>query len=326
VCILLPHTIKPMEPVLTQEPPERSSFLHSVKWDGVRQLLYLESRNMWIHNRKLRDRTGIYPELEAIRDMAKSTGLVFDGEVVALNKKGRPEFQRVMVRDSCKASRVARDLVEAVPIYYCIFDLLFYKGESIMGLPLTKRLELLREVLPNPRPPIQLVEHLREGGALFQRTKELGLEGVVSKEASGRYLPGTKSRLWLKSKHYRDMIVCVGGFTVKNDFLNALSVGAFGEDGNLYYLGNVATGLTQADLTVLDKELRGFVSPTSPFVNFNEKAPTQFWTLPVMRLRVKYLELTSQGRLRHPVVLDFVSADSPTDPPVLSPKDLQDDT
>lgn len=308
---MLPDTVKPMEPVLIQEPPEGNSFLHSVKWDGVRQLLFLDAGSLWIHNRKLRSRTAVYPELGVIREMAAGTGMVFDGEVIALNEDGKPDFQRVMSRDNCKSKETVRIKMEALPVYYCIFDLLYYRGQSIMELPLSERLELLAEVLPQPKPPIQLVEHLRDGETLFQRTRELGLEGVVSKEISGSYLPGTKSRLWLKAKHYRDAIVTVGGFTVKNGVLNALSVGTYGEDGKLYYLGNVATGISQAELTVLNKELRRAIEPVSPFADFNKKTPAQFWTMPLLRLRVKYLELTSDGRLRQPVVQGFVPLDSP---------------
>ena len=306
---MLPKAIKPMEPVLTNEPPEGDNFLHSVKWDGVRQIVYLGRDNFRIHNRKIRDRTEIYPELQSVREMTSGTGFVFDGEVIALDERGRPNFQRVMRRDNCKTAESVRRAQQEVSIFYMIFDLLYYKGENIMEFPLVERLALLEEVLPNPSPPIQVVQHLSTGRELYVRTGELELEGVVSKEASSHYLPGAKSKMWMKSKHFKDMEVVVGGFTVKNGFLNSLSVGAYGQDGRLHYLGNVATGLSHSELKTLDSQLRTSIQSNSPFANYNQGKSAQYWTTPLLTLKVKYLEITQDGYLRHPVVLGFVSVD-----------------
>ena len=306
---MLPETIKPMEPVLVQEPPAKGSYLHSVKWDGVRELLYLDQKGVRIHNRKLRDRTNVYPELHEVKNIALATGLVFDGEVIALNEEGKPDFQRVMRRDSCRAEEVIREIVPVVPIFYMIFDLLYFKGESLMEQPLSARLELLEKILPQPAGPFQIVEHLSDGNQLFERTRELGLEGVVSKDSSSRYMPGTKSRMWVKAKHYKDMTVVAGGFTVKNGFLNSLSVGAYGDDGRFYYLGNVATGLSQSDMEFLDSQLRNSLQAASPFADYKKRTTAQYWLVPFLTLKVKFLEITGDGRLRHPVVIGFVSED-----------------
>lgn len=305
---MLPCIIKPMEPVIAQEPPARNLYLHSVKWDGVRQIVFLEEDNVRIHNRKLKDRTLIYPELHRLKGMVSGTGVVFDGEVIALNENGQPDFSRVMRRDNCKSEASVKAALPIVPVFYMIFDLLFYKGESIMDLPLSSRLEILNEVLPDPTAPIQLVEHLQDGQQLFQRTKELGLEGVVSKDSTSRYMPGTKSRIWVKSKHYKDMIVVVGGFTVKNGTLNSLSVGAYGKDDALHYLGNVATGLSQRDIAFLNEYLRKSIRAESPFAEQFRKSQGQYWTEPDLAIKVKYLEFTNDGHLRHPVIMGFVSA------------------
>jgi len=306
---MLPKYLKPMEPILVQEPPEGDTFLHSVKWDGVRQIVYVDGNGLRIHNRKLKDRTDVYPELKVLEEMVEVTGVVFDGEVIALGEDGRPDFQLVMRRDNCRTFEAVGRTKDAVPIFYMVFDLLYYEEQSIMDLPLTERLNLLEEVLPNPSPPIQLVEHAPHGKELFLRTGDLGLEGVVSKDKGSRYVQGAKSEVWKKAKHFRDMEVVVGGFTVKKGLLNSLSVGAYGKDGRLYFLGNVSTGLSQHDIRVLDSHLRSCIQPNSPFADYQKKHPSQVWTMPLLTLKVKYLEITGDGRLRHPVVLGFVSVD-----------------
>lgn len=304
---MLPESIVPMEPVLVSRPPEEADYLHSVKWDGVRQLVFISSSGVRIQNRKLRDRTDVYPELHEIKKMVSSRGVVFDGEVIALNEYGKPDFAQVMRRDNCRSeSAVARGRIE-VPIFYMIFDLLFYRDESIMHLPLTNRLELLQEVLPSPRGIIQLVGHEKDGNSLFEKTRDLGLEGVVSKEAGSKYHPGAKNKAWVKAKHFKEMAVVVGGFTTRGGVLNSLSAGVYGPDEELYYLGNVSTGLSNKDLIFLDTELRKHQLSSSPFANLQKKAPNQVWTDPRLTLRVKYLEITREFRLRHPVIISFIS-------------------
>lgn len=304
---MIPEKIVPMEPVLEERPPEKNNYLHSVKWDGVRQLVYVTREGIRIHNRKLRDRTHVYPELHLLEKLTTVNDVVFDGEVVALNEEGKPDFSLVMRRDNCRSPDAVKKGMERVPVFYMIFDLLFHKGESIMQLPITSRLELLEKVLPEHTSGIQLVPHQENGQVLFQVTGELGLEGVVSKDKDSRYLPGVKSRLWIKAKHFKEMVVTVGGFTTKGGILNSLSVGVFGqEDGLLYYLGNVSSGLSERDISLLDQELRKSIQPDSPFGNYCKRKANQFWVIPRLNLKVRYLELTGDFRLRHPVIVGFI--------------------
>jgi len=304
---LLPEKIVPMEPVLEARPPEKDNYLHSVKWDGVRQLVYVTRQGIRVHNRKLRDRTYVYPELHLLKKLTRVNDVVLDGEVVALNEEGRPDFSLVMRRDNCGSPGAVEKGMERVPVFYMVFDLLYHKGENIMQLPLTSRLELLGKVLPEQTSGIQLVPHQEDGQILFQVTGELGMEGVVSKDKDSRYLPGAKSRLWIKAKHFKEMVVTVGGFTTKRGILNSLSVGAFGEDDQVfYYLGNVSSGLSEADISLLDRELRKSIQSDSPFGNYGKKKANQFWVIPRLNLKVRYLELTGDLRLRHPVIVGFI--------------------
>jgi len=273
---MLPSKIIPMEPVLVKEPPPGPEYVHSIKWDGVRALVYVSSRGVRIHNRRLNDRTATYPELQGIFRMVRAKELVFDGEIIALNKQARPSFGLVMKRDSVRTEKAARKLMHSLPVYYMIFDLLYYKGESIMERPLFERLELLNGVFVEDSISFQIVGVEEDGRSLFERTRSLRLEGVVSKKKDSGYLRGVKSVLWLKAKHFKDMNVVAGGFTTRNGRLNALSIGAYSGE-HLIYLGNVSSGLTNHDLVSLDRELRKLEQPRSPFANFSTRSPSYHW-------------------------------------------------
>lgn len=303
---MLPAKIKPMEPVSENLPPGDQAFVHSVKWDGVRAVVFVSSQGVRIQNRNLNDRTAVYPEIHEISQLVTLKEMVFDGEIIVLNKDSRPSFHLVMKRDAVQGEWAAKRAMVSLPVHYMIFDLLYFNGKRVMDMPFLHRLELLNKAIPKVTGTIQVVENEEDGTSLFHRTRVLGLEGVVSKKRDSKYLPGVKSREWVKAKHFKDMDVVVGGFTTRNGRLNSLCVGAYSGD-NLLYLGNVSSGLSSLELENLDRELRHLQQPENPFANLPIKNAPWYWVVPALTLKVKYLELTGDGRLRNPVVEGFLT-------------------
>ena len=305
---MLPQYIVPMEPESAQEPPKDPRYLHSIKWDGVRGVVYVTSKGVRIHNRRLFDRTSTYPELHSITEILKVEDVVLDGEIIALDQNAKPSFWHVMKRDRIKSEEKAKKMMQKIPVYYMIFDILYIKGESVMNRPLGERLELLREVVSEDSRRFHIVEVEECGSSLFERVRRLELEGVVSKERDSLYYPGIKSRKWIKSKYYKKINVVVGGFSTKEGRINSLCVGAYSEN-QLVYLGNVSSGLSCSEFLELDRELRKLEQPHSPFENFSPKGKGYHWVVPLLCLRVKYLEITPEGRLRSPSVVGFLKKD-----------------
>ncbi|OEF98591.1 non-homologous end-joining DNA ligase [Desulfuribacillus alkaliarsenatis] len=307
--MILPCSILPMEPLSAEKVPSGSDYIHSVKWDGVRQLVYLENKTVRIHNRKLNDRTQTYPELHRLNNFITGDGIVIDGEVVAIID-GRASFNRVMKRDFVRTLETANRLQKTIPITYMAFDLLYYNGESTMDMGLQERLELLTNIVVETNDFFQITNHIDTGHELFKVTKDLHLEGIVSKHKNSTYKAGKKHMDWFKVKHFRDLNVVVGGYTYKNNLVNSLSVGAY-NDGGLFYLGNAATGLNMDEIKMLTKELVKLQRDSSPFTNL-KAAKNQFWVEPKLTLKVSYLEITEEGRLRHPTIEGFLAI-SPED-------------
>jgi len=304
--------IKPMEPLLVDNVPADSKYIHSVKWDGVRQLVFVTGEQVRIHNRKLNDRTDTYPEIWQISKILNKKfverQVVFDGEVVAIDKKGKPNFAQVMKRDFVRSQDTATKLMNVIQVTYFIFDILYINGENIMSHSIKERLSILHELINvnQTNHLFQIVDHIEDGNSLFNTTKELGLEGIVSKDINSIYHQGKKHHDWLKVKHIKDINVVIGGFTVKNQRVNALSLGVY--TGNeLIYIGNVANGLSISDIQLLTSELKLLQINSSPFHNYNNKGKEQFWVHPKLTLKVNYLEFTDDGRLRHPSVQGFLT-------------------
>jgi len=183
-------------------------WLYQVKWDGVRNLTLVEGGRVRHWSRRLRERTGLFPEFDGLARAVTRRRLVLDGEIVVL-RDGRPSFAAVLERDLA-ASPPAHGL----PATLMLFDLLEVDGEELYSRPLQERLALLAEVVP-PSEAWQVVASFpgRDGPALFEAAVSQGLEGVVAKRLGSRYAPGTRSRDWLKVKRRSEMLAVVVGYT-----------------------------------------------------------------------------------------------------------------
>lgn len=306
---------KPMEPKLASKPFNSAEYLFQVKWDGVRCLSYIDNSDVLLFNRRLNPRTKQYPELiDTLKKLSKQ-GVVLDGEIIAFNSEHKPDFRRVLKRDLAKKTDKIKGLVKAVPVFYMVFDLIYLEGQPLTETPLTKRQELLECLIPQ-NPIVKVVESIStEGVALYQASEAEQLEGIVAKRTDSPYLIGAKSDLWKKIKVWQDLTAVVGGYTSKQGEIRSLLLGLYHqESGNLYYIGNVSSGISHSEWTTLQ---RFFESNTNkqkkdcPFINPPKKARGEVinWASPDICVKVQFLEWTSDYKLRNPTLIAFVEAD-----------------
>ncbi|MDQ2781868.1 MAG: DNA ligase, partial [Actinomycetota bacterium] len=189
------------------------------------------------------------------------------------------------------------------PVTYMAFDLLRLYGVDLTGRALTDRRATL-ERLELAGPHWQVPPTFTDGEALRSATREQGLEGIVSKRLSSRYLPGVRSEEWLKFPHRACVSVVIGGWrpeTDSRDRLGAVLVGV-PQDGGLAYLGRVGSGIAGKAGAALRSDLVPLESASSPFVTEvpREDALGATWVRPVLVCEVQALGLTPQRRLRQP--------------------------
>ena len=205
-----------------------------------------------------------------------------------------------MRRDRVVSARTASSLVNTIPVSYMIFDILYYQGDLITGLPWYKRHEIMEDLLSKLEHPFHLVENFTGGTTLFEEVQRMGLEGVVAKVKDSQYIPGGKNRLWQKIKN-RPLLTCfIGGFTWRGKSASSLLLGVFDQDQFLY-VGRAGSGLNEDRWASLTEVLLAVQVDSPPFVNPPRKAGVT-WVKPIHQVTVEYAEWTEETHLRSPVI------------------------
>ena len=303
-----PSKIKPMLARLVDEPFSRSGWLFEPKLDGFRAIAFLRQGDVRLRSRTGIDLTERFPELVDELATQPEDEMVLDGEIVALDDRGLPDFGLLQNSiDLPERARISRRKDIAAEIVYYVFDLLYLNGMSLQGTPLHERKALLaRSVLAEDR--VRVVEYVeREGEALFKASVDLGLEGIVAKRRDAVYEPGVRNASWLKIKGESSQEFVVGGFTAgqgsRAGTFGALVLGYY-EGAELRYAGRVGSGFDQSILETLRGLLDARREEASPFAEDAEldKLDPE-WVRPDLVVRAKFSQWTHENRLRAPVFL-----------------------
>jgi bifunctional non-homologous end joining protein LigD len=296
-----PPTYEPMMAVLTAEPFDDDEWLFEVKWDGHRCLANLGTSTR-LTSRTRRDMTAQFPELIDLHRQLAARNAVVDGEIVALDRDGRPSFERMQDRFHRTPEELARNKGR-VPVQFLAFDLLWLDGQSLLELPLRERRARLEEVLVETR-DIRLSQVVEGAGtAFFEQVKALKLEGIVAKRTASPYRPGTRSADWRKIKALCLQDCVIVGWTPgkggRAATLGSLLLAVY-DDGRLRYAGNVGTGFTHAFLADLLDRLQELQVPKPMFEGF-EGTPRPRgarFVRPELVCEVEYLRWTEDNKLR----------------------------
>ncbi|WP_430509541.1 non-homologous end-joining DNA ligase [Gottfriedia solisilvae] len=304
--------IHPFEPVSSNTVPEGQDWISQIKWDGVRILSYWNGEETKLYNRKLNERTYTFPELTNIRSYTNADSIILDGEVIALDQNGNPSFHEVMRRDGIRRLDRVKFVMEAVPIYYMIFDILYYNGEWVNDKTLKERLELLSSVI-TPNKQIQVVPINNDNQALFEVSKQHGLEGIVCKNLNSRYIIDGKNSDWQKIKNYKDIIAVIGGVTYRSGIVNSILVGLYDDEDRFWYIGHVGTGkLTHAEWKQLTEVIESIKIEKNPFSNQPKRVKEIQWIDPLLTVKVQFIEWTEGHSLRQPSIQAFVNQEPKT--------------
>jgi bifunctional non-homologous end joining protein LigD len=304
-----PGRVEPMLATLTdvEHFGDDTDWAFEMKWDGVRTIAYLAGGRVQLLSRRGRDDTAAY--FDVAEDLAKLDvqTAILDGEVVVLDRAGRPQFGMLQHRINLTKPVDIQRVAMSYPAQLMLFDILELNGKSLLRKTYLARRAVLEELVqPRPGSRIQ-VPPIFEGdlSAAIETSRQLQLEGVVAKRRNSTYQPGQRSRSWLKIKLHKAQEVVVGGWRPgqgrRERGVGSLLVGIPTTDG-LHYLGRVGSGFNDYQLDEIQALLAPLASKTSPFVDVpREDARDAKWVMPSLVGEVTYGELTEPGRLRHPV-------------------------
>ena len=289
-----PAWVEPMLAVLTDERFSDPDWIFEPKLDGIRCLAFVRAGKVRLLSRNQKVLDDAYPEVSAALSALGRDG-VLDGEIVAL-ERGVSSFQRLQQRSGLRG----RDATASpVRVHYYIFDVTHLDGRDVRGLPLMERKALVRSLVPRAG-RLRVTPFRRAAGeAYYEAACRRGLEGVIAKRASARYVGG-RSGDWLKFKCINEQEFVVGGYTDpqgSRSGLGALLVG-YHEKGELRFAGKVGTGFGARLLQELSARLARLARSTSPFSDYRRASPAIHWVKPALVVQLGFQEWTADGRLR----------------------------
>jgi bifunctional non-homologous end joining protein LigD len=293
-----------VEPMLAGvgAPFSRAGWIFELKYDGFRMVAGREGGKARLRFRSGTDATARFPEVAAAVESLRADA-VLDGELVALDEAGRPDFQRLQQRFLLRRAIDVAAGVSAYPCCFYAFDLLAVEGLDLRGLPLLLRKEALAAVVRGRG--VRYVEHVAETGeALYREVAARGLEGVMAKRARSRYAAG-RSAEWVKFRIQRTRDFVVVGFTAPGLGREGGLHLASGEGGRLVYAGRVGSGFETGALGAARELLGRRKVGTPPCSGAVPRGRAHTWVEPRVVCEVRYLEQTDDGLLRHPVFVRF---------------------
>ena len=293
---VLPRELSPMLATAGPLPPEDGRWSYEVKWDGVRALVAVEGGRVQLRSRAGNDVTGGYPELAAVRC---GQDALLDGEVVAFDAAGRPDFGLLQSRMHVRGPSAA--LRAQTPVALLLFDVLHVGSTSLLGAPYEERRAVLDGLGVEGAQVPPAFE--ADGRALLDSTLAQGLEGVVAKRRDSRYEPGRRSDDWVKVKNVRRQSAVVIGWKPgeggRSGQLGSLLLAVQGA-GGLEYAGHVGTGFTAEVLRLLRAVLAPLGVDDAPCPVPHEHSRYVHWVRPSLVAEVEFTAWTRDGRLRHP--------------------------
>lgn len=266
----------------SQEDLTREGMIFEPKLDGIRALCYVNKEMKFISRNGV-NRTAKHPEF-TFRKNIKAKECVLDGEIVAYDKKGRPDFS-LLQRGGGRTE-------------FVVFDILEKDGKKLTGLPLKERQSILKKTVVNG-PRIKKIVSRKDGKKLYALMKKKNFEGVMAKEIDGTYHQGRRSYTWLKVKMIDTIDCIVIGYVQKKRILSSLVLGLYDSKKELHYIGHVGTGFNKTEIEQLYAKLSKIkVKRTLNVKNVPKSLRNIIWVCPKYVAEIKYLEFTRHKRLR----------------------------
>ena len=285
----MPKFVAPELCKLSDRPPSGTGWVHEVKFDGYRIQARVEDGRAVLRTRRGLDWTAKFEAMA--RAAAKLPDGIYDGEVVALDKEGAPDFgelQKALSEDKTD------DLI------YFVFDLIHSRGNGLQQVPLQERKAALEQIIEDldDDSPVRYVQHFETSGeSMLESARKMSLEGIVSKELRDVYRPG--QRAWTKTKVRPGQEVVLGGWTSQGSRFRSLLAGVY-RDNQLVYVGRIGTGFGEDVVTRILPRLKEYTRAKNPFEgeNLPRDQAGVHWLKPDLVAQIEFAGWTGEGMVR----------------------------
>jgi bifunctional non-homologous end joining protein LigD len=282
--------VDPMLCTLIKEPFSDPKYLFEVKFDGYRIIASVKKGKVKLSSRSGLDYTHKYPAVaKALSEL--ESDIIVDGEVVALNNEGLPDFDALQ-----------KTTKETMLAFY-LFDILYYDGYDLQQLSLTDRKKILSLVVPF-NDVLKFSDHFDDGLELYDLIKSRQMEGIVAKKRDSAYQQGKRNNDWLKLPTERRQEFVIGGWaeSVNGRAFRSLLFGAYNKDDELEWIGRSGGGFKEKEMPGILKKLKALEIDESPFVNkiLDTKGAILHFVKPELVANFKFATWTKSGRIRKP--------------------------
>ncbi len=291
-----PDFIAPELTQLYDAPPEGAGWFHEIKYDGYRIVTVKDGGKIRFFSRSGLDWTAKFETLKSAIAALPCDSAVIDGEVAVIGKNNLTDFSALQ-----QALSEGRN-----GFTYYVFDLMHLDGRSLTELPLRERKARLKSLMIPLKGNRQLVysDHVEgQGDAFFARAAQMGLEGIISKDAASLYRSG-RSPAWRKIKCATEQEFVIIGYSIsdkKGRPFSSLLLGYYDKDGELTYAGRVGTGYNEKILHNLGKKLSALRLPKRPKMNALVHRSDAVYVKPELVAQISFRGWTADDVVRHAV-------------------------
>ena len=278
---------KAVKPMLLSESDDipKKDFIYELKYDGMRALIYVDSKNLKIFNRHEKDITYLFPELKEITKLV-SKKCILDGEIICV-KDGKPDFSKLQNRIHLKNNKKILSQSMWNRASFICFDILFY-DKNVCLLPLCERKKLLETIDDNDIFVKSKIFY--DGSKLFKSVKKFDLEGIVCKNVNSKYIVNSRSDEWIKVKNYKYEYFYIGAYSLSNSNVFSIYLGEY-INKNFYYVGKVFVSKKYG----LYEKLLECDRSENLFNNIDFEAN---FIKPSIKVKIRYIERTCNNHLR----------------------------
>lgn len=294
--------IEPMKAKVAPAPPYNGQWLYEVKFDGFRVLAVKNGKEveLWSRNEKLLNER--FPLVVKAVARLPEKRCILDGEVCALDEKGKSSFQLLQNQGDTDC-----------PAVYYVFDVLFAEAKDLRSLPLTERKTRLETILLKAIDPIRPSSFFSEKPEeVLKKMEAVGAEGAIAKLKNSPYEAGHRSGAWVKIKFHKGQEFVIAGYTLPKKtrrYFGALILGYY-KGKRLIFCGRVGTGFNDKMLRTIYRQLKPLEIDAPMVEEIQEpsgrwrpkgwKTSDSRWVKPKLVAQIQFTEWTSDGILRHP--------------------------
>ena len=225
------------------------------KYDGMRMQIHRDNNEIKIFTRRLENVTNQFPEVvDCVKKYVKENKVILDSEAVGYNKKTGKYLPFQSISQRIKRKYDIQKMSEQFPVEVNVFDIINYKGKSVINEPFIERKKIIKKIIKNVTKKIKVAKSIvtsnkKEVMDFYKEAIDSGNEGLMIKKLDAPYKPGARVGFMCKLKAEREtfdltIVKSEWGEGKRSNWLSSYSIACRDEDEFLE-VGKASTGLKE---------------------------------------------------------------------------------